>query len=836
MATLDDLLRFVANPPPGDPSLTAGSDQIPPSVLQGAQLASAPVTGPPATIQLNTPLTDVAAGCYIGVDVGNTLCEIATVSAVAGTTITLKNPGLALTHAAGAPVRMVFDSNVPAWWFGVVGDLVHDDTAAWQAATTSGCVSRSLTIDGQKRNSKIFGPIMAASECRIKNATFTPDATFTPADFNNSVLAFNTGPVTPSVAAGGAISTNPVAHGMVVGTAFMIKNSTGAAGYVDGRNYYCMNVTTVNGAGQALSTTPAPLIVTNSAAASPNGGHFTITGSGLGTLAYTGVSGNTLLNVTTTGASGTPANGATVTHTDTCAVAGTVLEAVNNALGQGGAPSVIPTAGAGTCYTQTLTLGRLYTDDVYINCNRISGVNGIMLNVQQPGYSTKLRVDSAANLGPPAAPTLATAPTGGNILGGSTFTVGITYYNARGVPIASTAPANPMQGETAVATNTIVVPAGTNTNTITVTSPAAAGSGPMAATSYVVYMALIGGTTSPLLRLSAGPTPLGNNLVITSTGQFGTVVAPITDQGASCFGMWLAGQQYTFINFEGATSGSGSTGNSTGILAEGAKMMYFTGGFNIGQTPPGGACVRTQAGQTIINGGGGLTEWHCAGCHHEVSANTVVWDLSWSGENLEILSPWVTASGGTLGGAFIYAPNNAYGTGTGQASYRITNLTGTFSGSAGWFVINDALFGTRDGSSDYHQFPPSEITTATIPSAGGALVRSRDVLGGGGTSFMGGGIGYQRIAINDANYTVRQVDCVIGYTALTATRSVTLPQASTCPGTMIIIKNETSSVSTLAITPHAGDTIDGASGVTNVSTAHSVTRLLSTGGTNWDMI
>jgi hypothetical protein len=78
---------------------------------------------------------------------------------------------------------------------------------------------------------------------------------------------------------------------------------------------------------------------------------------------------------------------------------------------------------------------------------------------------------------PVAAPTVATATTGGTVLPG-TYVVGFQWVNA--------------QGETALSpTATIVVPAGTSTNTITVTIPAL----PAGATAAAVYVSQAGGTT-----------------------------------------------------------------------------------------------------------------------------------------------------------------------------------------------------------------------------------------------------------------------------------------------------------------------------------------------------
>lgn len=78
----------------------------------------------------------------------------------------------------------------------------------------------------------------------------------------------------------------------------------------------------------------------------------------------------------------------TVPSTTTLTVAATV----------GGATVDVTSNGAGWCWGDHLSTGRVFFDDVYIKAgsNSVTGLNGLSICCQQPGYTKDLRIDSAA--------------------------------------------------------------------------------------------------------------------------------------------------------------------------------------------------------------------------------------------------------------------------------------------------------------------------------------------------------------------------------------------------------------------------------------------------------
>lgn len=129
----------------------------------------------------------------------------------------------------------------------------------------------------------------------------------------------------------------------------------------------------------------------------------------------------------------------------------------------------------------------------------------------QPAYQADTLVLGAAPLNPPAAPSPATATTGGTVAAG-TYKVAVAYVNANGETVASS------QGTvtTTGATSTLSVP-----------SPAAQAG----ATGWYAYVSQAGG--SSLTRQQATPTAIGTALTLTapptSTGQ----AAPSSDSTAA---------------------------------------------------------------------------------------------------------------------------------------------------------------------------------------------------------------------------------------------------------------------------------------------------------------
>lgn len=136
--------------------------------------------------------------------------------------------------------------------------------------------------------------------------------------------------------------------------------------------------------------------------------------------------------------------------------------------------------------------------------------------------------------GAPAAPSLATATTGGTILAG-TYGVIVTYVNANGETIGSAAASQVTTG---------------STSTITITAPASV---TPAATGWYAYVTQAGGSTYTRQQAAGSPTAIGSNLVLT---------APPTSTGL----------QPQIVNTTG--------GFATGIAVTGGTPIVFPAGSN----------------------------------------------------------------------------------------------------------------------------------------------------------------------------------------------------------------------------------------------------------------
>ena len=88
-----------------------------------------------------------------------------------------------------------------------------------------------------------------------------------------------------------------------------------------------------------------------------------------------------------------------------------------------------------------------------------------------------------------------------------------------------------------------------------------------------------------------------------------------------------------------------------------------------------------------------------------------------------------------------------------------------------------------------------------------------------------------RRGVADTNYTIVGSDAIIGYTSLTASRTVTLPAASTVPvGKQFIVKDESGSCAS-GVTITISGTVDG---VTNIILNSAYAKaILYSNGTNW---
>jgi hypothetical protein len=97
-----------------------------------------------------------------------------------------------------------------------------------------------------------------------------------------------------------------------------------------------------------------------------------------------------------------------------------------------------------------------------------------------------------------------------------------------------------------------------------------------------------------------------------------------------------------------------------------------------------------------------------------------------------------------------------------------------------------------------------------------------------------------RTAVSDAAYSALTTDRMIAYIAITATRVVSLPAASTYPtGTRLLIIDETGDVTAtlnISISPHGTDTVDGANSAVNINAAYGFLSLESNGSDAWTIV
>lgn len=323
-----------------------------------------------------------------------------------------------------------------------------------------------------------------------------------------------------------------------------------------------------------------------------------------------------------------------------------------------------------------------------------------------------------------------------------------------------------------------------------------------------------------------GPTPqaIGTNLTIT-TAPSTTGAAPPQISTAGAWGLWLSGQGGNWINCQPGGQ------CDTAILAEGAQFMDWFGRFDVEQITSYG--VRTMPASTFaISGGSGLLNWKMDGLHTELSPvlTTNFIDLSWptaadTTVSLDLGTLWISRAGSQPSGAFINNPNS-------QSGIIWDNIDGTFPGVPGYAFIRDPLNGNRDFSTDYAQSPPPLAIVAPRSGINTNPIRSIDVIGPGIATL--GGLALFRVPVNDVNLTIAGATnglwaSYIGYTALTAARTVTLPPAAALAGAamVVIIVDEVGAAGTHAIGTAAS------TGPTNVlDTLHGTTSL----NTNFGML
>jgi len=130
------------------------------------------------------------------------------------------------------------------------------------------------------------------------------------------------------------------------------------------------------------------------------------------------------------------------------------------------------------------------------------------------------------------------------------------------------------------------------------------------------------------------------------------------------------------------------------------------------------------------------------------------------------------------------------------------------------------------------------VTSAVIVSAFGYLELESDGVSRW-TIIDRSGTFPQRTAVNNVNYTASPSDAYIGYTALTATRTITLPAASACaPGQYLAISDESGSCSStnkINVACAGADTFFGvASG--SIDTPYGSYTFISNGVNKWALV
>lgn len=175
---------------------------------------------------------------------------------------------------------------------------------------------------------------------------------------------------------------------------------------------------------------------------------------------------------------------------------------------------------------------------------------------------------------------------------------------------------------------------------------------------------------------------------------------------------------------------------------------------------------------------------------------------------------------------------------TGAASYRI--YRGTASGGENTYYTSTTNSFTDTGAAGTAGTiaSPPTASVVKISQNGNSWFTGGNVGIGTATPVatlsLGGGMAINRRGVSDVNYTAVATDYMIAYTALSATRTVTLPAASASNTNQIyIIKDQTGNAATnnIVVQGTGGQTIDGAVSK-SITTAWGVLKVY-TNGSAW---
>lgn len=201
------------------------------------------------------------------------------------------------------------------------------------------------------------------------------------------------------------------------------------------------------------------------------------------------------------------------------------------------------------------------------------------------------------------------------------------------------------------------------------------------------------------------------------------------------------------------------------------------------------------------------------------------------------------------------------GVGTNIAGADLTIQPGLATGNAatGNVIFKSALAGgsgtTLQTASTWGLIEPQRIRFGDIGGVGqNTLLDVNDTSGNGYIQlsaenqiqfnsnsdgiFLNGGQRTKRTAVNDADYTILPNDYLVSMENLSASRTVTVPDASSAfAGTVNIIKDADCLANTfnIVLDPAGTDTIDNASTFTMNVNCQAIT-IVSDGGTNWEII
>jgi len=130
--------------------------------------------------------------------------------------------------------------------------------------------------------------------------------------------------------------------------------------------------------------------------------------------------------------------------------------------------------------------------------------------------------------------------------------------------------------------------------------------------------------------------------------------------------------------------------------------------------------------------------------------------------------------------------------------------------------LSEQLQLRRGTSSQVAAFTGAQGETVMDTTNNRLVVNDGSTAGGWPAAKLSETVTNTRTAVSDTAYTVLATDRTVAYTALTATRAVTLPASSAYPtGTRLLIVDETGNCSftkTISLTPNGSDTINGVTG------------------------